>query len=93
MPFFQPDRKPSIQHPTGHAVEVITSHKPTGEIKILYFRIEDDRQERFTFQVSNSHLRKSHDYIETYDCTYEAYGKRNSIVLVFDVIRMLWMVG
>lgn len=93
MPFLQPDHRPSIKHPSGHPVEVITSHKPTGELKPLYFRIEDDRQERFTFMLSTTHLRKDSNYVMTFDCAYDAYRLRNSIVLIFDVTQCRWTVG
>jgi hypothetical protein len=93
MPFLQPDHRPSIKHPQGHPVEVIASYKPSGELKPMYFRIEDDRQERFTFMLSYAHLRKAFNYIETYACEYEAYGRRNSIVLLFDVTQCRWTVG
>lgn len=93
MPFLQPDHRPSIKHPAGHPVEVIISYKPTGELKPLYFRIEDDRQERFTFMLSKAFLRKEENYIMTYECSYDAYGFKNSIVLVFDVTRCQWKVG
>jgi hypothetical protein len=93
MPFLQPDHKPIIQHPSGHAVEVIASYKPSGELKPLYFRIEDDREERFTFMLSKSHLRKDYNHIMTFDCEYIAYGRLNSIVLVFDVTQRRWTVG
>ena len=93
MPFLQPDRRPSIRHPQGHAVEVITSHKSSGDLKPLYFRIEDDRQERFTYMLSNAFMRREFNYIMTYECEYDAYGRINCIVLLFDVIQKLWTVG
>jgi hypothetical protein len=93
MPFFQPDRKPHIIHPSGHPIDVITSHNPLGAIKPLYFRLEDDRQERFTFMLSKSHLRKDERGIMTFDCEYVAYGKVNWIVLVYDVMMHRWTVG
>jgi hypothetical protein len=93
MPFLNPDHRPQIKHPSGHPVEVIVSYKPSGEIKPLYFRIEDDKQERFTFELSKSQLRKDFNYIMTFDCDYEAYGRNNSIVLVYDVTGCRWTVG
>jgi hypothetical protein len=93
MPFLQPDHRPSIKHPAGHPVEVIASHKASRELKPLYFRIEDDRQERFTFMLSKAFLRKEENYIMTFECSYDAYGIRNSIVLIFDVTRKIWTVG
>jgi hypothetical protein len=93
MPFLQPDHRPSISHPQGHPVEVISTHKLSGELKPLYFRLEDDRQERFTFMLSLSHLRKEFNYVMTFDCEYEAYGRRNSIELLFDVTQCRWTVG
>jgi hypothetical protein len=93
MPFLQPDHRPSIKHPSGHPVEVITTHKGSGDLKPMYFRIEDDRQERFTFMLSNAIRRRDENYIMTFECAYDAYGLRNSIVLIFDVTRRLWSVG
>ena len=93
MPFLNPDRKPHIIHPSGHPIDVITSHNSLGAIKPLYFRLEDDRQERFTFMLSKSHLRKEERGIMTFDYEYVAYGRVNWIVLVFDVTRCQWSVG
>lgn len=93
MPFLQPDHRPSIKHPSGRSIDVITSHKSSGELKPLYFRLEDDREERFTFMLSKAHLRKNENYIMSFDCEYDAYGLRNSIVLVLDVTRCRWTVG
>jgi hypothetical protein len=93
MPFLQPDHRPSIKHPSGHSVEVIVSYKSTRDLKPLYFRIEDDRQERFTFMLSNAIRRKEENYIMIFDCSYNAYGLINSIVLIFDVTRCQWSVG
>jgi hypothetical protein len=93
MPFFQPDRRPSIKHPSGHPIEVIVSHKSSRELKPLYFRIEDDKQERFTFMLSKAFLKKEANNIMTFECAYGAYGRRNDIVLIFDVNRCRWMVG
>lgn len=93
MPFLNPDRRPIIRHPEGHEVDVITSHKATGELKPLYFHIEDDQQERFTFKLSYVYLYKSHNYIETYACEYFAYGRVNPILLFFDVTQKRWTIG
>jgi hypothetical protein len=93
MPFLNPDHKPIIQHPQGREVDVIVSTKPSGELKPLYFRIEDDRSERFTFMLSSAHLRKEYNYIMTFDCEYIAYGRINSIVLIYDVTGCRWTVG
>lgn len=41
MPFFQPDRKPHIIHPSGHPIDVMVSHNPLGAVKPLYFRLEE----------------------------------------------------
>jgi hypothetical protein len=93
MPFLQPDDKPLIQHPSGHPVEVITSYKPSGELKPLYFRISDDTEERFTFMLSKSHLHKDYNFIMTFGCKYIAYGRINSIVIIYDVTQCRWTVG
>jgi len=93
MPFLQPDHKPIINHPSGHPVEVIVSFKPNGAIKPLYFRLEDDLEERFTYQLSYAHLLKAYNFIETYDCEYIAYDRKNVIVLVYDVKLHRWTVG
>jgi hypothetical protein len=93
MPFLNPDHRPSIKHPQGHPVDVILTINPDGKIRIDYFRIEDDRQERFSFKLQASHLRKAFNHVETYDCEYLAYGRKNSIVLLFDITKLMWTVG
>ncbi|MDF2907558.1 MAG: hypothetical protein K0R34_2879 [Herbinix sp.] len=92
MPFLQPDHRPSIKHPSGHPVEVITTTNPEGKMRVDYFRIEDDRSERFTYKMHSSFIRKEENYIMTFDCAYDAHGLRNSIVLIFDVTKCHWMV-
>lgn len=93
MPFLNPDHRPQIQHPTGHPVDVQATFNTEGKIRIDFFRIEDDRQERFTFKVSSSFLRKEYNFIMTFDCKYEAYGRMNTIMLLYDVTKKLWTVG
>lgn len=93
MPFLNPDHKPSIQHPSGHPIDVSATFNVAGQIRIDYFRIEDDAQERFTFKPSTSHLRHERNCIMTFDCLYEAYGQKNLIVLLFDVTQHRWIVG
>jgi hypothetical protein len=43
--------------------------------------------------LSKVFLRKEDNYIMTFECAYDAYGLRNSIVLVFDVTMCRWAVG
>jgi hypothetical protein len=93
MPFLNPDHRPNIEHPQGHIVDVKVSFKKTGELKPLYFRIEDDYEERFTFSLLCSHLRKEHNYIMFFDCEYQAYNCRNYVTLIFDVTKNVWTVG
>jgi hypothetical protein len=93
MPFLNPDHKPIIHHPSGHPVDVIATFNPLGQIRIDYFRIEDDTQERFTFKLSKSHLRKDYNHIMTFDCEYIAYDRINRIVLTYDVTWCRWSVG
>ena len=93
MPFLQPDHRPQIRHPQGYPVDVIVSFKKTGELKPLYFRFEDDRQERFTFLLSKAHERNVFNFIMTFDCCYEAFGRQNFLVLLFDLTAKTWCIG
>ena len=93
MPFLNPDHKPQIKHPQGMEIDVNATFNPISQVRIDYFRIEDDTQERFTFKLSSSHLRHERNYIMTFDCTYEAYGRKNFIVLLFDLTQRRWTVG
>lgn len=93
MPFLNPDHKPQIKHPQGKTIDVDATFNPTGNVRIDYFRIEDDTQERFTFKLSTSYLRHERNYIMTFDCAYEAYDLKNYIVLLFDIIQHRWTVG
>jgi hypothetical protein len=93
MPFLQPDHRPLIKHPAGHPIDVITTTNPEGKMRVDYFRIVDDRCERFTYKIYSSFMRKEENYIMTFDCAYDAYGIRNSIVFIFDVTRRQWSVG
>jgi hypothetical protein len=93
MPFLQPDHRPSIKHPAGHPVEVIATTNTEGKMRVDFFRIEDDRCEKFTYKVHSSYMRKEFNYVMTFECAYDAYGIRNSIVLIFDVTRKIWSVG
>lgn len=93
MPFLNPDRKPQIIHPEGHKVDVCITFNTLGNIKPLFFRIEDDNCERFTYKLSSSFLQKDYNYIMLFYCKYDAYGKNNNIMLVYDVIKCLWTIG
>lgn len=92
MPFLQPDHKPLICHPSGKVVEVIVSYKPTGEFIPLYFRVEDDRQERFTFKINAISSIKDRHGVKIFECVYMAYGQRNVICLSFDFSLCLWVI-
>jgi hypothetical protein len=93
MPFLNPVRRPVIQHPEGHPVDVIVSVSIDARFRIDYIRLEDDRGERFTYKISYCHLRKAFNFIETYDCEYVANGRINYITLVFDVMEHYWVLG
>lgn len=93
MPFFNPDHSPIIRHPQGRSVEVIASHKKTGELIPQYFRVEDDYQERFTFQLSAIASIKEAPGVLIFDCIYQTYSRKNVIVLKFDINNHLWVIG
>jgi hypothetical protein len=93
MPFLNPDHKPQIMHPQGREIDVDATFNTVGNVRIDYFRIEDDTQERFTFKLTSSRLRHERNYIMTFDCVYVAYGRKNFIVLLFDVTQHRWTVG
>ncbi|MDF2487312.1 MAG: hypothetical protein K0R46_3480 [Herbinix sp.] len=93
MPFLKPDRRPQIRHPQGHPIDVIATFKKTGELKPLYFRVEDDRQERFIFMLSKAYERRNFNFVMTFECSYEAFGQQNFIVLLFDVTTNNWRIG
>lgn len=93
MPFLNPDRKPIIRHPQGHSIDVIVTFKPDGDFIPLYFRLEDDYQERFTFKVDAISSIKDEHGIKIFNCVHKAYGLRNVIALVFDITRCKWVIG
>jgi hypothetical protein len=92
MPFLQPDHKPIIRHPSGKEVEVIASFKPNGDFIPMYFRVEDDREERFTFKIDAIQSIKDKHGVKVFECVYKAYGQRNVILLAFDVCLHRWVI-
>lgn len=92
MPFLQPDHKPLIRHPSGKAVEVLVSFKPNGDFIPMYFRVEDDMEERFTFKIDAITSIKDRHGVKVFQCVYLAYGQRNVILLSFDVNEHQWMI-
>lgn len=92
MPFLNPERKPILHHPQGHKIDVITSHKQTGELIPLYFRVEDDYNERFIFKLSSIQAIKEKTGSITYQCAYLAYGRMKIILLSLDVTRCVWVI-
>lgn len=93
MPFLNPSHRPIINHPSGHAVEVIVSYKTSGEFIPLYFRVTDDNEERFTYQISSIKAIKDNYMVKTFYCTYDVKGYRNDIVLCFDEEKSIWVIG
>lgn len=93
MIFINPERSPVIKHPQGRKVDVLTSHKKTGELIPQYFRIEDDYSERFTFQLSAITSRKERPGIMIFECIYQAYGRKNMVLLNFDIDNHVWCIG
>ena len=92
MPFLQPDHKPIIQHPSGKEVDVIASFTPIGEYIPLYFRVEDDYNERFTFKIDAIKSTKDRHGVKVFECVYMAYGQRNVILLAFDIMLHQWVI-
>ena len=92
MPFLQPDHKPIIQHPSGKDVEVLVSFNPDGDFIPLYFRVEDDYEERFTFKIDAIRSIKDQHGVKVFECVYLAYGQRNVILLIFDITGCHWLI-
>lgn len=93
MPFLNPDRTPKIHHPSGHPIEVITSFKTTGEMIPLYFRVTDDNEERFTYQINSIKSMKDKPGVKVFVCTYLSGKYKNDIVLMFDESMTRWTIG
>lgn len=93
MPFLNHDHKPIIKHPYGHPVDVIAAFNPIGDIIPRYIRIEDDTCEKFNFKIDKVNAIKDHYMVKTFYCSYFAYGYQNDIVLIFDIIQCLWVIG
>ncbi len=93
MIFLNPERSPMIRHPQGRKVDVIASHKKTGELIPLYFRVEDDYEERFTFELSAISSVKEKPGVKIFQCIYLAHNRKNVITLNFDITNHLWCIG
>lgn len=93
MPFLNTDRKPTIHHPQGHPVEVIATFNPEGEFIPLYFRLEDDMQERFTYKIDAIQSIKDKHGIKVFNCIYITHSFRNFVILVFDITQCRWVIG
>lgn len=93
MIFTNPERSPVIRHPKGRKIDVLTSHKKTGELIPQYFRVEDDYSERFTFQLSAVSSIREKPGVMTFTCIYQAYGRKNVIILDFDISNHVWCIG
>lgn len=93
MPFLNQDRKPIIHHPEGYPLEVIATFKPDGDFIPLYFRLEDDMQERFTYKIGAIQSIKDKHDIKVFHCIYITHGFRNLVTLVFDIAQCRWVIG
>jgi hypothetical protein len=93
MIFANPERSPVIRHPHGRKIDVLTSHKKSGELIPQYFRVEDDYCERFTFQLSAISSFKERPGVMIFECLYLAYGRKNVIILNYDINNHIWVIG
>lgn len=93
MPFLNPDRRPAINHPTGHPVSVIASFKTTGEFIPMYFQIEDDYSEIFKFKITGIKSMKDKPGLKIYECIYHINNFKNVVILIFDIDECRWAIG
>lgn len=93
MPFLKPDHAPSIKHPQGHPVSVIVAFNTVGDLIPRYFSVEDDTCELFKYKIASVKTIKDQHMVKIFYCGYDAYGYRNDIVLCFDIINHIWVIG
>jgi hypothetical protein len=93
MPFLKPDHSPLIKHPSGHPVDVIAVFNTIGDLVPRYFCVEDDNSEIFKYKISAVKAIKDQHMVKKFYCSFDSNGYRNDIVLCFDVIKHLWVIG
>lgn len=94
MPFLNSDRKPQIRHPKGHPVAVRAAFNTVGQFIPRSFCIADDTEELFRYKISAIKAIKDDKFmVKVFYCTYDAYGFRNDIVLQYDIIKHIWVIG
>lgn len=93
MPFLTPDRKPHIRHPQGHPVAVRVAFNVVGDFVPRSICIEDDYSELFKYRIAAIKNIKDKYMIREFLCSYDAYGYRNDIMLIFDVVKCQWVIG
>ncbi|MDF2538869.1 MAG: hypothetical protein K0S76_1890 [Herbinix sp.] len=93
MPFLKPDHSPVIRHPQGHPVAVIAAFNTVGDLIPRYFCVEDDNCEIFKFQIQAVKYIKDLHKVRQFYCSFDSNGKRNDVLLCFDITKHLWVIG
>jgi hypothetical protein len=93
MPFLNQDRTPIIKHPQGHPVAVIAAFNVIGDLIPRYFMVEDDTNELFKYKLSAVKSIKDNFMVKIFYCSYISHEFNNDIVLNFDVVNCLWVIG
>jgi hypothetical protein len=93
MPFLKPDHSPIIRHPQGHPVSVIAAFNTVGDLRPRYFCVEDDNCELFKYKIASIKAIKDQHMVKIFYCSYVDNGYKNDIVLSFDIVNCLWVIG
>jgi len=87
---YRPDKNRKFI-PTGIPVNVIASFKPSGEFIPIYFQVNDDNGERFSFKINSVDSIKDKAGLKIFICSFIANEEKHTVALQYEIETARWL--
>lgn len=84
---------PSIQHPIGYPVIVMSTFHRNGDLRPLKFAFEDEYQVRYRYTVDKVISIKENGTIISFYCSYMDGQYQKRINLIYDIVLHKWVMA
>lgn len=79
--------------PSGTPVNVIANFNLFGDFIPIYFQVDDDRGERFSYKISSVDLTKDKPGLRIFVCSFIADEEKHTIELQYELDTARWVVA
>lgn len=76
---------------SGTPVNVIASFKQTGDFIPIYFQINDENEERFSYKINSVNFIKDKPGMRIFVCSFISNAKKYTITLLYDIKNARWL--